>query len=77
MGYNTIIIDPDAGKMCTIVTPFGKCQYLRLPIGISCSPDIFQEKMTLLMQHLEFVKTYLDDLLLISPSTFEDHLQKL
>jgi hypothetical protein len=77
MGYYTIKLDSDAQKMCTIVTPFGKYQYLRLTMGISCSPDIFQEKMSDLMQHLNFVRTYLDDLLVISCSTLDDHLEKL
>jgi hypothetical protein len=77
MGYNTIKLDYDAQKLCTIVTPFGKYQYLRLPMGISCSPDMFQEKMSNLMQHLNFVRTYFDDLLVILCITFEDHLEKL
>jgi hypothetical protein len=46
-------------------------------MSVSCSPDIFQEKMSNLMQHLNFVTTYLDDLLVISCSTFEDHLEKM
>ena len=46
-------------------------------MGISCSPDVFQEKMSDLMQHLNFVRTYFDDLLVISSSTLDDHLQKL
>jgi hypothetical protein len=33
--------------------------------------------MSDLMQHLNFVRTYLDDLLVILCSTFEDHLEKL
>jgi hypothetical protein len=77
MGYYTIKLDYDAQKLSTIVTPFVKYQYLRLPMGISCSPDIFQEKISDLMQHLNFVRTYLDDLLVISCSTFEDHLEKM
>jgi hypothetical protein len=77
MGYYTIKIDPDAQNVCTIVTPFGKYQYLRLPMGVSCSPYIFQEKMSDLVQDLDFVQTYLDDLLIIACSTVEDHLQKL
>ena len=46
-------------------------------MGINVSPDIFQEKMSILMDGLEFVCTYLDDLLIISNSTFEDHLRQL
>jgi hypothetical protein len=60
-----------------IVTSFGKYQYLRLPMGVYVSPDIFQKKMFDLMQDLDFVRAYLDDLLIISCSNVEDHLQKL
>jgi hypothetical protein len=73
MRYYTINLDSDAQTLCTIITPFGKYQYLRLPMGISCSPDMFQEKMSDLMQHLIFSRTYLADLLVISCITFEDH----
>ena len=44
MGYYTIQLDPDVQKICTIVLPWGKYSYLRLPMGVACSPDIFQEK---------------------------------
>jgi hypothetical protein len=77
MGYYTIRLHPDSQKICTIVTPFGKYQYLRLPMEISCSPDIFQEKMSDLMQHLDFLHTYLDDLLVILSGTIDDHLKKM
>ncbi len=44
---------------------------------MNVSPDIFQEKMSDLMAGLEFVHAYLDDLLIICNSTFEDHLCQL
>ena len=77
MGYYTIRLNPDAQKICTIVLPWGKYKYKRLPMGISGAPDIFQEKMSELMLDLEFVRTYLDDVLVVSKNTFEDHLNKL
>ena len=77
MGYYTIRLDPDSQKICTIVLPWGKYSYQRLPMGIAGSPDIFQEKMSDLMASLEFVRTYLDDVLTITNSTFSDHLEKL
>ena len=46
-------------------------------MGINVSPDIFKEKMSILMNRLEFVRTYLDDLLVISNSAFKDHLRQL
>ena len=57
MGYYTISLDPEAAKICTItiIFPWGKYSYKRLPMGIAGSPDIFQEKMSNLMVTLEFV----------------------
>ena len=55
MGYYTIRLDPDVSKICTIIFLWGKYSYLQLPMGIACSPDIFQAKMSELMVALEFV----------------------
>ena len=77
MGYYTIRLDPDASKICTIILPWGKYSYLRLPMGIACSPNIFQAKMSELMGTLEFVQTYIDDLLCITKGSLDDHLSKL
>jgi hypothetical protein len=46
-------------------------------MGIAGSPDIFQGKISELMESLEYVRAYLDDLLCISKLSLEDHLQKL
>ena len=49
----------------------------QLPMGLCNSPDIFQEKMSELMQDLDFVQTYIDDLLVLTKGSYEDHLEKL
>ena len=72
MGYYHIELSPDSKRICTIVLPWGKYEYQRLPMGLSNSPDIFQDKMSTLMAGLEFVRTYIDDLLVITKNTFED-----
>jgi Reverse transcriptase (RNA-dependent DNA polymerase) len=77
MGYYHIELSPDAKKLCTIVLPFGKFEYQRLPMGLCNSPDIFQEKMYNLMIKLEYVQAYIDDLLVTNKGSFEDHLDKL
>ena len=77
MDYYTIRLDPDASKICTIIFPWGKYSYLRLPMGIANSPDIFQSKMMELMAALEFVRANIDDLLCITKGSFGDHLAKL
>ncbi len=65
MGYYTISLDP-ASKVCTIIFPWVKYSYKRLLMGIAGSLDIFQETMSDLMATLKFVRTYLDDLLIIT-----------
>ena len=77
MGYYHIELNPDAKKLCTIVLPWGKYEYQRLPMGLCTSVDLFQEKMSELMSDLEFIRAYIDDLLIITKSSFEDHLNKL
>lgn len=77
MGYYHIKLDADAQKLCTIVFPWGKYKYKRLPMGIKIAPDVFQNVMSKLVQDMEYVKTYLDDLLILTNSSFKDHLLKL
>ena len=46
-------------------------------MGISYAPDIFQEKMHSLIEGLEFIQCYLDDLLILSNGSFNNHLDKI
>jgi hypothetical protein len=57
----------------------GKYKYKRLPMGIKIAPDVFQKVMSKFVQDMEYIKTYLDDLLILtnSSSSFKDHLLKL
>ena len=77
MGYYTLRLDPHSQDICTIILPWGKYKYKRLPMGMSCSPDIFQDKMSELFEDLEYARTYIDDLLCLSKSSLKDHLSKL
>ena len=77
MGYYHIELTPNSKRLCTIVLPWGKYEYQRLPMGLCNSPDIFQEKMGTLMQDLEYVRAYIDDLLVLTSGSLGDHLEKL
>ena len=66
MGFYHLILTPNSSRLCTIVLPWGKYEYLRLPMGLCNSPDIFQEKINELIDGLEFARAYIDDLLVIS-----------
>ena len=45
-------------------------------MGLCNNPDISQEKMNEWFNGLEYVRTYIDDLLIIGNGNFEDHLNK-
>ena len=77
MGYYHIELMPFSKRPCTIVMPWGKYEYQCLPMGLCNSPDIFQERMFELFLDLEFIRAYIDDLLVMSCSTFENHLECL
>jgi hypothetical protein len=55
MGYYTIRLDPTVSKMCTIIFPWGKYSYKRLPMGFGGSADIFQAQIMDLMASFKFV----------------------
>jgi hypothetical protein len=44
MGYYHITLTPFSKRLCTIVTPFGKYEYQRLPMGLSNSLTFFKRK---------------------------------
>ncbi len=77
MGYYTIRLDPAASKMSTIIFPWGKYSYERLPMGFGGSANIFQAQMMDLMASLEYVQAYIDDLFIITRETLDDHLLKI
>ena len=77
MGYYTIRLDPKSSEICTIIFPWGKYSYQRLPMGFGGSADIFQAQMMDLMASLDYVRAYIDDLLIITRGTLEDHLSKV
>jgi hypothetical protein len=77
MGYYHIPLDSYSQGLCGTVMPWGIYQYTVLPMGICNAPDIFQSIMMRLLGDLDFVQVYIDDILLTSRSTFDDHMSKL
>ncbi len=51
--------------------------YKGLPIGFGGSADIFQTQIMDLMTSLEFVRAYMDDLLISTRGILDEHLQKM
>ena len=50
---------------------------MKLPMGLCNSPEIFQEKMNEIFARFGYVRGYIDDLLVITKGSFEEHLKHL
>ena len=46
-------------------------------MGLCNSPDVFQEKMNELFDGFDYIRAYIDDLLIINKGTYGDHLEKI
>jgi hypothetical protein len=49
----------------------------RLPLGLNCSPDIFQAIINNIMGDLPYVRAYLDDILITTAGSYEDHITRV
>lgn len=60
-GFWTVELDEESADLCTFSTPFGRFQFLRLPFGINCASEVFHGKLRQLLEGLEGVENYIDD----------------
>lgn len=74
--YMQLPLDEKSRKMCVIITPQGLFEPQRLQFGISSAPAIFQKFMDQLLQGIDGVVCYLDDVT-VTGRTDEEHLQRL
>lgn len=77
MGYYHIPLDKYSQGLCGTVMPWGIYQYTVLPMGICNAPDIFQGIMMKLLGDLVWCQVYMDDILITSNGTYNDHIDKL
>ena len=74
--YNQLLLDEDSRKCVTINTHKGLYQYTRLPFGIASAPAVFQRTMDTILQGVEGVACYIDDII-ITGRTLAEHLERL
>ena len=74
--YQQVPLEEDSKKYVVINTQRGLFRYTRLPFGISSAPGIFQRVIESILQGIDGVVVYLDDIL-ITGVTKEAHLKTL
>ena len=74
--YNQLELDEKSQQLVTINTHKGLYRYCRLPFGVASAPAIFQKTMDTILQGLNHVICYVDDIL-ITGSTVQEHLDNL
>ncbi|XP_047478502.1 uncharacterized protein LOC125031660 [Penaeus chinensis] len=75
-GYYQIGLTDNAKIISAFITPFGLYNYTVMPFGMCNAPATFQRAINYTIQGLEGVKSYLDDLLVISDS-WDVHIRRL
>ena len=75
MGYYHICLSEEANNIYTIILPWGNYRYKFLQMDVSNSLGIFQEKVNEMFQRFEFIRAYIDDLLLVIKGYWYDHLK--
>ena len=77
MGYYSMKLDESVKKYCVIVLPWGKYVYNCLPMGLKISSDVFQRELGNLFSDCPFVLVYIDDILILSKGSYENHLEQI
>ncbi|XP_026046823.1 uncharacterized protein K02A2.6-like [Astatotilapia calliptera] len=74
--YQQLQLDEESEKYLVINTHKGLYKYNRLSYGVSSAPALFQSVMDQILQGMEHVTCFLDDIL-ITASSERDHLKRL
>ena len=77
IGYYHIGLSPGSKYLCTIILPWGKYEFQKLPMGIYNSLYIFQEETSKLFERFDTVRAYIDDVLVIINKDFTNYLKEL
>eukprot|EP00854_Cymbomonas_tetramitiformis_P007611 gene7611-biopygen7689 len=73
-GFWQVPMEEDA-----MTTPFGAYEWLVMPMGLSNSPSCWQRMMQSYLEHLSFVRVFVDDIMIFSknPTEHLGHLKQV
>lgn len=65
-----------SSDLCTFNTPFGRYKFLRLPYGLCSASEIFSLKLSQILENMEGVALYIDDLIIFGKNR-DEHDKRL
>lgn len=74
--YQQVCLDEKSQELVTISTHKGLFKYTRLPFGVSCAPGKFQKIMESILQGIDGVVVFLDDILICGKNR-KQHIERL
>ena len=70
-GFWQIPLNEQSRPLTTFISPFGHYWFNKLPFGISSVPELFQKRMSTILEGLEGVVCQMDDVLVFGRTTAE------
>ena len=70
-GFWQIPLAAKSRLLTTFITPFGRYCFNKLPFGISSAPELFQKRMSILLEGLDGVVCLMDDVLVVGKNQHE------
>ena len=74
-GFWQIPLADESQHYTTFISPFGRYQFKKLPFGISSAPEIFERRMSVVLEGLDGVLCHMDDVLIFGSSKEEHDLR--
>ena len=75
-GFWQIPLAPETRLLTTFLTPFGRYCFNKLPFGIASAPEVFQRRMSKILDGLEGILCHMDDVLVFGRDQ-EEHDKRL
>ncbi len=81
-GFWHVQLDDPSSYLTTFATPFGRYRWLRMPMGISPAPEVFQRLLDQALEGLQGIHIIADDVLITGEGetvemAYKDHDRKL
>lgn len=75
-GFYQITLTEESKKLITFITSFGRYMFTRMSIGISSAPEVYQARISQILEGIPGVVVYIDDIC-VTGKTREEHTKRL